>query len=141
MKKYNPKARRLAREFIVQALYQWQLTDQSLWLLKEHISELEDFELCDIPYFTKGMDIILESIKRWDAVLEPYLDRDLNALDPVERAILWLGAYELLEEQDIPSAVVINEAVEVSKLYGAADSHKYINGVLDKLSKQISLKD
>ncbi|MHA7841243.1 MAG: transcription antitermination factor NusB [Gammaproteobacteria bacterium] len=141
MKKYNPKARRLAREFIVQALYQWQLAEKSLSALKSNVAEGEDFEKCDKEYFAAGVDSILSDVSHWDNLLKPFLDRDLGVLDPVEHAILWLGAYELSEQAQVPSVVAINEAVEVSKLYGATDSHKYINGVLDKLAKQTIAKD
>ena len=139
MSKYNPKARRLAREFIVQALYQWQLAEKSLEKLKANVAEAEDFDKCDKAYFTEGVDTILSDVSRWDALLKPFVDRALEMLDPVEHAILWMGAYELTEKSQVPSVVAINEAVEVSKLYGATDSHKYVNGVLDKLAKQ-SLK-
>lgn len=136
MKKYNPKARRLAREFMVQALYQWQLAEKSVEALKANVAESEDFAKCDKDYFAEGVDRILSDVSRWDALLKPFLDRELEVLDPVEHAILWVGAYELSEKPQVPSVVAINEAVEVSKLYGATDSHKYINGVLDKLAKQ-----
>ena len=141
MKKYNPKARRLAREFMVQALYQWQLAEKPLPTLKAHVAESEDFEKCDKGYFSEGVDTILSDVSRWDALLKPFLDREIGVLDPVEHAILWVGAYELSEKSQVPSVVAINEAVEVSKLYGATDSHKYINGVLDKLAKQYPQKD
>ena len=83
------------------------------------------------------MEDIINHVDEMDDAMSPFLDREIKSLDPIEHALLWLGIYELSHRKDIPYRVVINEAVEVSKQFGAEESHKYINGILDKLVPQL----
>lgn len=122
----------------MQALYEWQLAEKPAEALIQHISGFGNFKQSDEAYFINGIKSILADIPRWDEMLKSLIDRELTALDPIEHAILWIGLYELTEQPAVPPVVVINEAVEVSKLYGATESHKYINGVLDKVVKQMA---
>ncbi|EDN65512.1 transcription antitermination protein NusB [Beggiatoa sp. PS] len=153
-KTFSPKARHVARERVLQALYQWQLTGQNTQLIEsqfldestlskeEDESEEPDMQKADIPYFKQLLHSIPEKTSDLDKLFAPFLDRKITQLDPVELAILRIGSYELTHCQDIPFKVVINEAVELAKQFGAEQSHKYINGVLDKLahSQQKSTK-
>jgi transcription antitermination protein NusB len=151
-KTFSPKARHIARQRVLQALYQWQLTKQEIQFIESQfleestfsktqdsldepdLSEEPDMQQADISYFKKLLHSIPQKISELDKLFTPFLDRKITQLDPVELAILRIGCYELIYCSDIPFKVVINEGVELAKLFGAEQSHKYINGVLDKLA-------
>ncbi|MDY6993672.1 MAG: transcription antitermination factor NusB [Pseudomonadota bacterium] len=132
--KFSPSARTAARQRALQALYQWQMTEQSIQLIESQFFNEENMTKVDVAYFQKLLHGIPQNIQQLDATITPPLDRHLHQLDPVELAILRIGCYELLYCPDIPFRVVINEAVELAKRFGANKSHKYINGILDKLA-------
>jgi len=116
----------------MQALYQWQLNGgEPLDIEAQFRAEFTG--KTDWEYFHDVFSAILNQSDEIDNLLEPRLDRKISTLDPVEKAILWIGAFELKRRIDIPYRVVINECVELAKSFGATDSHKYVNGVLDKL--------
>ncbi|BAS48851.1 transcription antitermination factor NusB [Aggregatibacter actinomycetemcomitans NUM4039] len=94
----------------------------------------QDMKGVDTPYFRKLFRQTVENVEAVDATMQYYLDRTLEELDPIEKAILRLAVYELQFEANVPYKVVINEAIEVAKVFGADESHKYINGVLDKIA-------
>jgi N utilization substance protein B len=128
------KARSLARQRAMQALYQWQLTGQDLADIDTQFMEGGEMKGVELAYFHLLLHEIPKKLNDLDAVTAPLLSRPIEQVDPVERAILRIGAYELMHRQDIPYRVVINEAVELAKLYGAEQGHKFINGLLDKLA-------
>ena len=128
--------RRKARTLIVQALYQWYISKSDPLEIEAQFHEQNGGKI-DWEYFS---EVFLEIPKQQEALdkhISPLLDRELNSLDPVERALLYLGTFELANRIDIPYRVVINECVELAKTFGATDGHKYINGVLDKLAKNL----
>ena len=128
--------RRKARTLIVQALYQWYISKSDPLEIETQFHEQNGGKI-DWEYFS---EVFLEIPKQQEALdkqISPLLDRELNSLDPVERALLYLGTFELANRIDIPYRVVINECVELAKTFGATDGHKYINGVLDKLAKSL----
>ena len=128
--------RRKARTLIMQALYQWHISKSEPLEIEEQFHEQNGGKI-DWEYFS---EVFLEIPKQQEALdkhISPLLDRELKSLDPVERALLYLGAFELANRTDIPYRVVINECVELAKIFGATDGHKYINGVLDKLAKAL----
>ena len=130
------RGRSWARRYAMQALYQWQITGQDIGVINAQFLTEQDMERADLVYF---QELINQTVNRLDAVndvLQPLLDRPLAQIDPVEKAVLWVGIYELLYRIDVPYRVVINEAVELAKTFGADQSHKYINGVLDKAAHQ-----
>ncbi|MFW3614085.1 transcription antitermination factor NusB [Billgrantia antri] len=144
------QARRAARELAVQGLYQWHMTGKSATAIEaEFRSQLPDDDLEDHENWAKVMQIadlalfheLLHNVVRFradlDASIAPLLDRRLEDLDPIELAILRLGAYELSRRLDVPYRVVINEGVELAKSFGATDGHKYVNGILDKLAARL----
>lgn len=139
-KKNSP--RRRARECAVQALYSWYLSNNPIEQIElTFFVDQEDLLLgVDKPYFRKLLRETAAHIDEIDDYMIASLDRDLTELDPIERAILRLAVYELKFEQDVPYRVVINEAIEVAKVFGAEDSHKYVNAVLDKLALRLALK-
>lgn len=134
----NPAhARKRSRRLAVQALYQWQLADGSLRDIEAQFLEEQDFRLADVEYFRELIHQVPAHLDVVDAALEPHMERRVEELDPVERAILRIASYELRERLEIPYRVVLNEAVALAKTFGAADGHKYVNAVLDKAARQL----
>lgn len=138
MKKVSP--RRRARECAVQALYSWYISQNNIEQVELHFIADEDMNGVDLPYFRKLLRGVVDNIEAVDASLRPYLDRAENEVDPIERTILRLSAYELQFQLDVPYKVVINEGIEVAKVFGSDDSHKYVNGILDKLAPALGRK-
>ena len=131
------KGRNQARKRALQALYQWQLTGKNVSDIDREFLEEQDMEKVDVDYFQELLHKIAACVTELDGHCDSYLDRPMSQIDPVEQAILRIGAYELAFRPDIPYRVVINEAVELAKVFGAEQSHKYINGVLDKVAQQL----
>ncbi|MGF1528168.1 MAG: transcription antitermination factor NusB [Candidatus Competibacterales bacterium] len=130
------RGRSWARRLALQALYQWQLNGQPLEELAQQFSDDHDTRRVDMDYFR---ELLLGSRRHAEAIeatLAPCLDRPLAQVDPVERAILWIGGYELAHRLDIPYRVILNEGVELAKAFGAEQSHRFINGVLDQAARQ-----
>lgn len=136
----KPSARRRARECAVQALYSWAVSGNSVEQVELTFITDQDLDGVDKPYFRKLFRQTTTNIETVDFSIEPYLDRAFDELDPIEKAILRLAVYELRFELDVPYKVVINEAIEVAKVFGADESHKYINGVLDKIAPALGRK-
>jgi N utilization substance protein B len=126
-----------ARQFALQALYQWQVAGQDLSDIEGQFLEKEELAKSDVGLFVELLHGVPANLKALDESIAPLLDRPVAQVDPVERAVLRLGAFELMHHLDIPYRVVINEAVELSKRYGADQGHRYVNGVLDKLARQL----
>lgn len=135
MKKYKTVFRHNARCYAMQAIYQWQFTQQNVDEIIQTFQDENDFQHVDESYFKELVSGVVKEIHEVDITLQPYLDREIQDLNPVELAILRLATYELLYRPDIPYRVVINEAVEIAKEYGSVEGYKYINGVLDALVK------
>lgn len=134
---FKPSARRKAREYSVQAIYQWQMSGSLLNDIEAQYLTTMNARKVDTEYFQELFNGVLTNLDDMDRALEPALERDLDDIDPVERAIIRLAAYELIHRIDIPKKVVINEAIELAKTFGATDGHKFVNGVLDKISKTL----
>ena len=132
-----PKARHMARVRALQALYQWQLAGHSIQEIELQFLSGQDMTRADVPYFQKLLRQIPMQVSTLDDQIKPLLDRDIAQIDPVEHAIFYIGCYELLHSKDVSRWVIINEAVELAKKFGANQSYKYINGVLDKVAQQI----
>ncbi len=130
-------SRRLAREFAVQGLYEWLLAGNDVRAIEHRLAEVKNFDKVDRPLLDEILNGVIREEQALSARLAPYLDRAVKALSPVERAVLLVGAYELLNRIDTPYRVVINEAVELAKSYGGTDGHKYVNGVLDRLAGEL----
>ncbi|MGQ0286049.1 transcription antitermination factor NusB [Pasteurellaceae bacterium 22721_9_1] len=136
----KPSARRRARECAVQALYSWFVSQNDVAEVELTFVTEQDLKGVDIPYFRKLFRQTVEFVEAVDSTLAPFLDRTTEELTPIEKAILRLATYELKYELDVPYKVVINEAIEVAKTFGAEESHKYINGVLDKVAPALGRK-
>jgi N utilization substance protein B len=131
------RGRSWARRCAMQALYQWQLTRQDIGVIDAQFLTEQDMSKTDIVYFQELLHRTLNRSDAINAALQPYLDRPIEQIDPVEKAILWIAGYEILYRLDIPYRVIINEAVELAKRFGAEQGHKFINGVLDKAVRQL----
>lgn len=126
-----------ARRFALQALYQWQMTGQDIGVVEGQFLEDENLAGSDVELFVNLLRGVPASLEQLDEALDPLLNRPIGQVDPVERAILRIGAYEFMLHPDIPYRVIIDEAVELAKLYGAEQGHRYVNGVLDKLASTL----
>jgi N utilization substance protein B len=133
----SPGPRGRARELLVQALYQMQLASHDKRELLAQFRERPEYERVDKEFFDEAVAAILDERTSLEEQLAQYVDRPLPQLDPVERGILLLGFYELQARVEIPYRVVINEAVNLTKRFGAVDGHKYVNAVLDRAAEQI----
>lgn len=130
------QARTNARKAAVQALYQWQMTGQNLSAIEMQFLEEERLKDAQKSYFNELFHGIPKSLDVIDDALMQFVDRPVEAIDPVERAILRIGVYELMNRLDMPYRVVLNESINLAKCFGADGSHRYINGILDKVAQQ-----
>jgi len=131
------QARTNARKAAVQALYQWQMTGQSLVEIERQFVEEERLKDVQKSYFTELSHGVPKNLGLIDEALNEFVDRPVDMVDPVERAILRIGAYELLHRLDMPYRVILNEGINLAKYFGADGSHKYVNGILDKIAQKI----
>ncbi len=129
------KQRTMARRCAMQALYQWQFTRDNLATIEATFIADEDLKQADYAYFHELLHRSRAEGDAIDAAIAPFLDRPWVQVDPVEKAVLWVGVYELLYRPDLPYRVVINEAVELAKIFGAEQGHRFVNGVLDRLAR------
>lgn len=134
--KSSPAARRKARHFAVQALYQWHMAGAALSQIEAEFRTDNDMSKVDVEYFHDILHGVPREKSNLDNKIQPLLDRRMDEMTPVELAIVRLGAYEMVHRIDVPYKVVINEAIELAKTFGATDGHKFINGVLDKLAQR-----
>lgn len=133
----SPAARRRARHYGMQALYQWQMASNSINAIEAEFHTDNDMSNVDTLYFRELLHKVPQHLSELEESFTPYLqERALDELDPITLALLRLSTYELIHRMDVPYKVVINEAVSLAKKFGAADSHKFINGVLDKVSQK-----
>lgn len=128
-------ARSRARRRATQALYAWQISGNPMVRVIDEFRHEQDMEIADLGYFEDLLRGVERHRDELDSELAPFLDRPIEAVDPIERAVLRLAAYELRHRPDVPFRVVLNEAVEVTKRFGAEHGHTYVNGVLDKAAR------
>jgi N utilization substance protein B len=129
-------SRHLARRCAVQALYQWDVTGQPASKIEESFIKNEKLSGIHLEYFSRMIENIPKYVEQLDLLLGPHLDRQLDKIDPIEHAILRVGTYELLYEADVPTNVVIDEAIGVAKVFASEHSYKFVNGVLDKIARE-----
>ncbi|MDP1665720.1 MAG: transcription antitermination factor NusB [Methylobacter sp.] len=130
------QARTNARKAAVQALYQWQMAGQNLSEIERQFLEEERLKDAQKSYFVELFYGVPKNLDAIDQVLSEFVDRPVDMIDPVERAILRIGVYELLHRLDMPYRVVLNEGINLAKYFGADGSHKYVNGILDKVAQK-----
>ncbi|MCP4790344.1 MAG: transcription antitermination factor NusB [Gammaproteobacteria bacterium] len=132
----RPDRRRAARELALQALYQLHMNDDTASDVEAQFLAEQDFKHADKRLFRQLLRGVAKQSQALDQMVAEHLDRALEDLDPIERNILRMGAFELSDSVGVPYRVVINECVELGKVFGATDGHKYVNGILDKLALQ-----
>ena len=137
MNAIKPSARRKARRFAMQGLYQWQMTGTSIKEIEEQFLDENDMKKVDMEYFRALLEGVVKQTDLLEEAIAPLLDRKVAELDPVTLAILRISGFELKDRIDIPYRIVINEGIELAKDFGSEDSHRYVNGILDKLAKQL----
>ncbi len=136
-KKSLAKARGKSRRLAMQAIYQWQMTGDSITDIKQQFFEENNMSQLDATFFSESVSGVASSINELDPLLEKYMTRSVESVDPVERAILRLATHEFINRFDVPYKVVLNEAVNIAKEYCAENSHTFVNAVLDKVAKEI----
>ncbi len=133
----KPAARRKARVLALQAIYSWQLSKNPIADIEQQMLLENDISKVDVDYFKDLARGVAVNHKQLDVIVTPHLTRPFDDLDEVEKAILRLSSYELKFREDVPYKVAINEAIELAKMFAADDSHKFVNGVLDKAVKEL----
>ena len=128
----DPAARSRARRRALQAVYAWQLSDSPIEKVISQFETEQDMDVADLEYFEALVRGVAKNTEELDAVLTRYIDRTMDQVDPIERAVLRIAGYELRFRPDVPYRVVINEAIETTKRFGAEHGHTYVNGVLDR---------
>ncbi|EMC8780575.1 transcription antitermination factor NusB [Providencia rettgeri] len=136
----KPAARRRARECAVQAIYSWQLSGNPIAEVEYEFIAEQDMSDVDVNYFRELLSGVATNATKLDQQMVPYLSRQLEELGQVEKAILRVSMFELSFREDVPYKVAINEGIELAKVFGAEDSHKFVNGVLDKAAPAVRRK-
>jgi N utilization substance protein B len=131
------KKRKHARGKVLQALYQWQISAEDLDWIKQHYIEEQGVSAGDEAYFLELLYQIPAEVKQLDETYRKFITNSEDRIDPIECNILRIATYEFIHHPEIPYKVVINEAVNLARTYGADEGHKFVNGVLDPLSRQI----
>ena len=130
-------SRHNARRAAVQALYQWDLTKQPIDEIEPNFVQIQDMQNIDVKYLREIMREVPKFRVELEECIEPFIQRAFSSIDPIERAILRIGAYELKYKADVPTKVVLNEMIELGKVFGSEHSYKFINAVMDKLAPAI----
>ena len=133
----SKSGRSRSREFVLQALYQHLVGQNEADAIDAFTRDLAGFSKSDTAHFDALMHGCIETAAALDALILPLLDRKLEAISPIERAILWIGAYEFQHCPDVPWRVVLNECIELAKEFGGTDGHKYVNAVLNSLAPSL----
>lgn len=137
MSKVTPSARHKARRLALQALYQWQMSESDINEIEAQFNTFNDMTKVDVGYFHELLHSIPKHLTEVDDYFKPHLDRDINKLNPIELNVLRIGSYELAKRPDVAYRIVLDESLRLTKAFGSEDGFKYVNGVLDKVAKQL----
>ena len=132
--RFGPRKR--ARRRALQAIYQWQITHQSADEILRQFREIQDLSQVDQPYFEQLLKCVIKHKDRLIDALEPFLDRPMDQVDVMERVVLMIGAWELLDCPDLPYRVVLDESVDLARRFGSEQGHSYVNAILDKVARK-----
>ena len=132
----DPVARSRARRRAMQAVYAWQISGGDARQVIAQFAHEQAHEVADLEYFEDLVRGVLSRRPELDQALQQYLDRDVEQVDPIERAVLRIAAYEMQHRIDVPYRVIINEALETAKRFGSEHGHTYVNGVLDRAAAE-----
>jgi N utilization substance protein B len=130
------ESRSRARRRALQAIYQWQMTGQEARDILTQFNDIQDMRGVDAEHFEKLLHGVSATADELDTALQPFLDRDARLLEPMERAVLRIGAFELLNCPEQPYRVVVRECVDLADRFGSAQGHAYVNAVLDRAARQ-----
>lgn len=130
------QAKTKARKCAVQALYQWQVTGQNLSAIEQQFIEEDRLKNAQKSYFFELIHGVPKQLNEIDSALSEFIDRPLDKINLVERAVLRVGVYELLNRPEMPYRVILNESINLAKCFGAEGGHRYINGILDKIAEK-----
>ena len=130
-------SRHNSRKAAVQALYQWDLTQQPAGEIEKQFAQIHDMQNIDKKFLREVLREVPKCQEELEDAITPFIGREFKSLDPVERAILRLGSYELRSRPDVPTKVIINEMIELAKVFGSEHSYKFVNGVMDKLASSL----
>lgn len=139
--KMKPAERRRARQFAVQAVYQWQITQANAAQIIDQFTVDQDLSKTDVSYFKELLTGVINRVESLDDKLSPYLSRKIADVDMVDLAVLRIAMFELTYRTDVPHKVVLNEAIELAKDFATDESYKFVNGVLDKALRSLKLRD
>jgi len=132
----NPVARHNARRYVLQAMYQWQLSNTPLSDIETEFLTYHIDKKLDLEYFKELLHGIPKHLREIDNTMQPFLARSQTEIDPIELAVLRLAIYELIKRPDVPYRVIINEALVLTKKFGSIEGYKFINGILDRIAKK-----
>ena len=135
-----PQTRRRARHYAMQAIYGWQMAGGSATEIEASFRTEYDFNNTDTDFFREIISAVTANVTGIDQYIAPVIDRDIKELNGVELALLRCAVFELAQRSEVPYKVVINEAIELAKVFAAEDSHKFVNGVLDKAAPHVRKK-
>lgn len=130
-------AKRRARKLVLQALYQWEMSGAELCEIEAQFRVANNMDRVDGAYFAQLLHNIPQHLSVVEAAFTPYLDRDIQSLNPVELAVLRLGTYEFIHCPELPYKVILDEAISLTKTFGSQDGHKYVNGVLNQVAQKL----
>ena len=133
--RFEPRKR--ARRRALQAIYQWQITHQEADEILRQFREIQDLSQVDVGHFEELLRGVINETKRLTEALEPFMDRPMEQVDVMERVVLMIGAWELLECPEMPYRVVLNESVDLARRFGSEQGHSYVNAVLDKAARKL----
>ncbi|HDU8239492.1 TPA: transcription antitermination factor NusB [Legionella pneumophila] len=137
MEKQSIRGKRRARKFALQALYQWLMSGTDLHEIEAQFRTINNMDKVDGEYFCRLLHGIPTHVEALEASLLPYLDREINALNPIELTVLRIGSFELFHCPEIPYKVILDESVSLTKEFGSQEGYRYVNGVLNNLAKQV----
>lgn len=132
----NPLARRSARHYALQAMYQWHIGGASMRDIEAEFIRYQIDKKLDLIYFQDLIHGVSEHLNAIDKEIKPFIGRPFHEIDPIELAVLRLATYELIKRPDVPYRVIINEALELTKKFGSVEGYKFVNGILDKIAKK-----
>ena len=135
--KHQITGRRRARTMALQALYQWMMTEADLIHIEAEFHNVKQMDKVDTEYFHELLHQIPQFLSEIDAAFEPYLDRKITELNPIELIAIRIATYELGHRLDIPYKVAINEALDLTKKFGTVTGFKYVNGIVDRVAKKL----
>ena len=130
-------ARSRAREFALQALYQYLVGGNEAQAIDAFTRDLSGFHKADAVHYDALLHGCVRESKELDALIAPQLDRKLEEISPIEHAIMWIGTYEFMHAADVPWRVVLNESIELAKEFGGTDGHKFVNAVLNGIAPKL----